>query len=161
MGFMPTTTRVICGVALLCAMGWTHEAQAQFGAGSKWLRTDAQGKGITLTIEACCNGGLRLVYLIPSVANQPAVTLTVDAPLNGTEVPTLVGGKPSGQTMAITRLDDRHYRAVVKVNGKPFGTSNGTVSPDGTTMIVESAFEGGGTVRIVVEDDLVRVVVDA
>ena len=151
MGSMATTKRVICGVGFLWALGWAHQAHAQFGVGSTWVRTDAQGKGITLRVEACCNGGLRLVYLIPPMANQPATTLTVDSPLDGTEVPALVGGKPSGETMAITRVDNRHYTGVVKMNGKPFGTSNSTVSADGKTMTVESAFEGGGTVQKVIE----------
>ena len=69
--------------------------------------------------------------------------MTVDSPMDGREAPVLVGGKPSGETMAIKRVDDRHYSAVVKMNGKPFGTSNGTVSADGKTMTVDSAFGGG------------------
>ena len=146
-----TTRQVIVGAAFLSAVAWTTQAHAQLGVGSTWVRTDAQGKGITLTVEACCNGGLRLVHRIPTTANQPAMTLTVDSPMDGTEAPTLVGGKPSGETMAITRVDDRHYSAVVKMGGKPFGTSNGTVSADGKTMTVESAFVGGGTAEKIIE----------
>jgi hypothetical protein len=64
--------------------------------------------------------------------------MTIDSPMNGTEVPAMIGGKPSGETMAITRVDDRHYSAVVKMGGKPFGTSNGTLSADGKTLTVET-----------------------
>jgi hypothetical protein len=56
----------------------------------------------------------------------------------------MVAGKPSGQTMAIKRVDDRHYSAVVKMNGQPFGTYQSTVSADGKTMTVESITQGGG-----------------
>ncbi len=145
------TKRLICGVAFLSAVGWANQAHAQLGAGSTWVRTDSQGKGITMTVEACCNGGLRLIYQIPPIATQPATTLTVDSPMDGTEMPALVGGKPSGETMAIKRVDDHHYSAVVKMSGKPFGTSNGTVSADGKTMTVESVFQGGGKVEKIIE----------
>jgi hypothetical protein len=128
---------MICSLAFLSAVGWATQAHAQFGVGSTWVRTDLKGKGITMKLEACCNGGLRFIYQIP-IPNQPAMTMTVDSPMDGTDTPALVGGKPSGETMAVKRLDDRHYTAVVKMNGKPFGTSNGTVSADGKTLTVES-----------------------
>jgi len=66
-------------------------------------------------------------------------------------VPVLVGGKPSGEMMALTRVDDRHYRAVMNLSGKPFGTSNGTVSADGKTMTVETVTQGGGQAMKVIE----------
>jgi hypothetical protein len=132
------TTRVICSMAVLSAMGWASPAHGQFSVPSTWLRTDAQGKGITLMVAACCSGGLRLVFQIPPMAGQAAASLTIDSPMDGTEVPVLVGGKASGETMAVTRLDDRRYSAVTKMGGRPFGTSTGTVAPDGKTMTVES-----------------------
>jgi hypothetical protein len=148
---LSTTKRWICSVAFISAVGVASQAHAQLGVGTTWLRTDAQGKGITLTVEACCNGGRRLIWRIPAMGNQPATTMTVDSPMDGTEAPTLVGGKSSGQMMAIKRVDDRHYSAAVKMNGQPFGTSNGTVSADGKTMTVESAFQGGGNVQKTIE----------
>ena len=135
--------RLFLGVAFLSVVGWAHHAHAQFGVGTTWLRTDAQGKGITLTVEACCRGGLRLIYNIPPTGAQPAATLTVDSPMDGTDVPMLLGGKPSGQTMAAKRADGHHYSAVVSTNGKPFLTSRGTVSMDNKTMTVESVSQTG------------------
>jgi hypothetical protein len=146
------TRRVIGTLAFLSAVGWVSQVHAQFGAGSTWVRTDEQGKGITLTVEACCNGGLRLIYRLPPMGGQPATMLTVDSPMDGTEVPTLVAGKPSGGTMAVKRVDDHHYKAVVKMGGKPFGTSNGTVSADGKAMTVESITQTpGGTAEKIIE----------
>ena len=142
--------RIRC-VVFLSAAGWADQAHAQLGVGSTWVRTDPQGKGITLTVEACCNGGLRLIYQIPLAANQPATTVTVDSPMDGTEAPALFGGKPSGETMAIKRVDDHHYSAVVKMNGTPLGTFNGTVSSDGKTMTVDSVMQAGGQVEKIVE----------
>jgi hypothetical protein len=137
---MPATRRLIGVFAVLLALGWVGQAYAQLGVGTTWLRTDAKGKGIVLTLEACCNGGLRFIWQIPSMGGQPASTMTVDSPMNGTEVPALIGGKPTGETMAIKRVDDHHYSAIVKMNGQPFGTSNGIVSADNKTMTVDSVF---------------------
>jgi hypothetical protein len=139
-----TTKRLTCSIVFLSSVWWVEPAHAQFFVGSTWVRTDSQGKGITLTVEACCNGGFRLTYQIPPTgAGQSAMTLTVDSPLDGREAPALVGGKPSGETMAIKRVDDRHYTGVVKMNGQPYLTSNGTVAADGKTMTVESVGQTG------------------
>jgi hypothetical protein len=145
------TRRLICSIVCLSALHLADQAHAQLGVGTTWVRTDPRGKGITMTVEACCNGGLRLVYQIPPIGNQPAATLTIDSPMNGTEVPALVGGKPSGETMAVTRMDDHHYSAVVKMNGQPFGSSNGVVSADGRTMTVESVTQAGGKLEKIIE----------
>ena len=144
-----TLKRLMSGVVFLSAFGWASQANAQLGVGT-WVRTDARGNGLTMTVETCCGGGPRLVYHVP-VPGQPPVTMTVDSPFDGTDVPALVGGKPSGETMAIKRLDDHHYSGVVKMNGQPFGTSNATLSADGKTITVESVqmFPGGKTEKTV------------
>jgi hypothetical protein len=146
-----TAKRVIWVVAFLSFVGWANHAHAQLGVGTTWLRTDEQGKGIRLTLAACCGGGLRFTYQIPPFGGQPATTLTVDSPMDGSETPALVGGKASGETMAVKRLDDHHYSAVVKMNGQPFGTYNGTVSADGRTLTVEGVTQGGGNVIKTIE----------
>jgi hypothetical protein len=148
---MPATRRLIGVCAFLLALGCLDQAYAQLGVGTTWVRTDAKGKGIILTVEACCKGGLRLIWQIPSMGGQPASTMTIDSPMDGTEAPMLIGGKPTGQTMAIKRVDDRHYMATVKMNGKPFGTSNGAVSADNKTMTVDSAFGTGSPTEKTVE----------
>ena len=137
---MAATRRSIGAFTFLLALGSAGQAHAQLGVGTTWLRTDTQGKGIVLSVEACCNGGLRLIWQIPPMGGQPASTMTVDSPMNGTEIPALIGGKPSGETMAIKRVDDHHYSAIVKMNGQPLGTSNGTVSADNKTMTVDSVY---------------------
>ena len=137
MGSVAATKRLICSVAFLAAVGWANQAHAQFGVGTTWVRTDLQGKGITMTVEACCSGGLRLIYQIPPMASQPATTLTVDSPMDGTEVPAW---------LVASRLA-RQWRS----SDKPFGTSNATVSADDKTMTVESVFQGGGKVEKTIE----------
>lgn len=145
------TERSIGALAFLVVVGGASQAQAQLAVGSTWLRTDEAGKGIVLNVEACCNGGRRLVYQIPSMGGQPATTMSIDSSMNGTEAPTLVAGKPSGQTMAIKRVDDHHVVAVVKMNGQPFATYNGTISADYKSMTVEGVVGTGSQAQKVTE----------
>jgi hypothetical protein len=147
---MTFTKRFVSGVAFVSVAVWASQAHAQLGVGT-WVRTDAHANGITMTVEACCSGGLRLIYHLPGAAGQPPVSLSVDSPMDGTEVPAMMGGKPSGQTMAIKRVDDRHYTAALKMGGQPFGTSNATLSADGKTMTVETLSQMSATAEKVIE----------
>ena len=137
------TERSIGVLAFLVVAGSASQAHAQLPVGSTWVRTDAAGKGVVMNVEACCNGGLRLAYQIPSKGAQPASTMSVDSPMNGTAAPVLVAGKPSGQTMAIRRVDDHHLTAIMTVNGQPAATYSGTVSPDNKSMTVEDVIGTG------------------
>ena len=151
MGTTSATERLIGVLAFLMVVGCASQAHAQLGVGTTWLRTDPQGKGIVLSVEACCNGGLRLTWQIPPMGGQPASTMTVDSPMNGTEVPVLIAGKPSGETMAIKRVDDHHLTAILKMNGQPFGTYSGTVSPDNKSMTVDSVYGTGSQTQKITE----------
>jgi hypothetical protein len=115
------------------------------------VRTDAQGKGIVLNVEACCNGGLRLVYHMPITGGQPASTMSVDSPMNGAEAPALIAGKPSGETMAIKRVDDHHLTAILKMNGQQFATYRGTVSPDNKSLTVDGVYGTGSQTQKITE----------
>ncbi|GAC1635083.1 MAG: hypothetical protein NVS9B14_11880 [Candidatus Acidiferrum sp.] len=98
---------------------------------------------MTMIVEECCAGGRRLTYKIPDLKS----TLVVESRLDGSDAPVMMDGKPSGETMAIKKIDDRHATTIVKINGKAFGTSKATLSADGKTLIVESDFSesiGGG-----------------
>ena len=151
MGITSATERSIGVLAFLMVVGWTSEAHAQFAVGTTWVRTDAAGKGIVLNVEACCNGGLRLVYHIPSMGGQPASTMSVDSPMNGTEAPVLFAGKPSGETMAIKRVDDHHITAVLKMNGQQFATYKGTISADNKSMTVDGVSGTGSQTQNMTE----------
>ena len=149
------TERLIGALAFSMLVGWASQAHAQLGVGTTWVRTDEQGKGVVLNIEACCNGGRRLVYHLPPRAGQPASTMSIDSPMNGAEAPTLIAGKPSGQTMAIKRVDDHHVTAILKVNGQQTATYSATVSPDDKSMTVEGVI-GAGSQTLKVTETWVR-----
>jgi hypothetical protein len=101
-----------------------------------WLEQSGPNAGnITMTVEACCHGGYRLTYRFNG---HSEMTMVVDSALDGADAPVLIAGKPSGETMAIKRVDDRHLTALLKMNGKTFSTSNSTLSTDGKTLTVEN-----------------------
>ena len=130
-----TVKRFACGVASLWALNSAGSLRAQISIGT-WVQQSASAAGaLTMTVEACCNGGRRLIYRINGLSD---VLMTIESPMDGTDVPVLVAGKPSGETMAIKRVDDHHTVTVVKMNGKTFGTSKSTLSPDGKTLTVEN-----------------------
>ena len=131
----------VCAAALLGTFGPTSPANAQIGVGT-WVRQAGPAKSgnMTMTVEACCNGGRRLTYRM----SDTTLLMVVESPFDGKEVPVLVGGKPGGQTMAITQVDPRHTSTVVKMNGKPFGISKSALSADARTLMVENDFSSSG-----------------
>jgi hypothetical protein len=137
------TTR-LTAVVLLLALSAAPQAQMVVGT---WLRSPtktAPGQ-LTMTVEACCGSGYKLTYRFAMGAE--ATVMTVSSPFDGEEVPVLVNGKPSGETMAIKRVDDHHAFTVLKMNGQPFGTSKSTLSADGRTITVlnEVTSDSGGS----------------
>jgi hypothetical protein len=123
-----------CGIAIIGTLGSAGSLYAQIGVGT-WVKKDAASKTpMTMVVEPCCNGGRRLSYHFG--INGTKTSLTLSSPFDGSEVPVLINGKPSGETMAIKRLDDHHLFTVLKMNGKPFGTSKATLSPDAKLLTV-------------------------
>jgi hypothetical protein len=134
-----TARNLAGGVLLVCLCLPPAALDAQISLGT-WVKQAADGKtpadDLTLTVEACCNGGRRLVYRMPNA--PPSLTMVLESPFDGTEAPVLLGGKPTGETMAIKRVDDHHLVSVIKQNGKQFATSKATLSADGKTLTVET-----------------------
>jgi hypothetical protein len=64
-----------------------------------WVRQDTP---MTMTVEMCCGGGRRLTYHVPIGGNE--VVMIVESALDGADAPIKVGGKPSGQTIAIRSI---------------------------------------------------------
>ena len=131
-----TAKRFVCGVVILWALDSASSLRAQIPIGTWVKQGEASAAGaLTMTVEACCNGGRRLIYRINGSGDP---LMTIESPMDGRDVPVLVAGKPSGETMGIKLVDDHHLLAVVKMNGKMFGTSRATLSADGKTLTVEN-----------------------
>ena len=105
-----------------------------------WVKKTKPGlPTMTLTIEAWGKGKAKLVWTFKG-QGMDGVIMSVVSALDGKEAPVLLNGKDSGETMAISLVDKLHSLAVVKMKGKPFGTSKGTYSPDFNTLTVENDF---------------------
>ena len=126
------------GVILVCAVAMPGTVRAQLSVGTwerKWDKASAGMTGsITMTVEECCKGGRKLTYHMNF--NGTKSVMTVESPFDGTAVPVLVNGKPSGETMTIKRTDDHHTITVMTMKGRPFGTSKATLSADGKLLTV-------------------------
>jgi hypothetical protein len=126
----------VCMSAVLFALTFGRSLQAQFSVGT-WVQT-APMKGLTMTVEECCNGGRRLIFHV--TMGQKSQTMTVESRFDGSDASILVDGKPSGETMALKRVNERRTTTVFKRNGKVFRTSTTAESADGRTLTVENEF---------------------
>jgi hypothetical protein len=133
---------LVACTSLLAAASPAAAADSPVGT---WVKkAEAGAPRMTMTIEVWGNGKAKLTYRL----KEAKFVLTVVAPLDGTDAPMLINGKTSGETMAIKLIDKRHSTAIVKMNGKPFGTSKGSFSEDFNTLTVDNDFTetiGGNT----------------
>lgn len=136
---IPRHAHLASVLLLVAPLAFAVPLTAQIGVGT-WARkeTPATPGKMTMTVAACCGAGRRLTYQF-QVSGSP-VELTVESKFDGTEAPVLMNGKPSGETMAIKRIDAHHASAVVKLNGALLGTSKSTLSADGKTLTVDNDF---------------------
>lgn len=118
-------------------------AAADSPVGSTYVKK-AQAKDgepeMTLSVEAWGPGKIKLTWHIHMKGTDMVLSLV--SAVDGKDAPLLMGGKPSGETMAIKLIDKLHSSTIVKMNGQPFGTSKATFSPDYKTMTVENDFSG-------------------
>ena len=91
---------------------------------------------MTMTVEKS-GAGARFTYRMPPGSN-PNFVLSFDTKVDGKEVPVLIDGKASGETMTVKRIDDRHTIAAWRMQGTPAGTSRSELSADGKVIKVES-----------------------
>ena len=133
-----------CVIVVLFALTSVRPLQAQFSVGT-WVQT-APMKGLTMTVEDCCNGGRRLIFHV--TLGQKTQTTIVESRFDGSDAPVLVDAKPNGETMALKRVDERRTTTVFKRSGKVYRTSTTTESADRKTLISESEFIDTGDGRV-------------
>jgi hypothetical protein len=128
---------VVMFVSLLSLLRASPAAAAADSPIGTWVKKVEAGKpAMTLSIEEWRPGKAKLTWHLPNVK----MVLTLVSPVDGSDAPLLIDGKPSGQTMAVKLLDKRHAVTTAKMNGKPFGTSKSTFSEDFKTLTVESDY---------------------
>ena len=131
-------------IAALFALSNGTLLEAQFSVGT-WVQT-APMKGLTMTVEECCNSGRRLIFNV--TLGPKTLAMTVESRFDGSDAPVLVDGKPNGETMALKRVDDRRTTTVFKKAGKVYRRSTATESADHKTLIIENEFIDTGDGRV-------------
>jgi hypothetical protein len=82
-----------------------------------WVQRENQQKVLlTMTVEEV-GGGWKLTHKMVG-PEMPASTMTIVSELDGRDAPLLIAGKPTGQTMAIRKIDSRRTVAVLKFQGE-------------------------------------------
>jgi hypothetical protein len=92
--------------------------------------------------------GWKLTYKVVGPTAAASTVSTVLTPLDGKEAPVLVNGEPSGQTMAIKRIDSRHTVTVVRYQGKERSVSKSEISPDGKVLTVETDYANSNPIKL-------------
>ncbi len=128
---------MLAGAALFASAAPAAAADSPVGTWVRQTSKDETGlPQMTLTIEKWGAGGAKLTYRVVGVDKL----MTISTPMDGSDVPVLLAGKPTGQTTGIKLVDKHHAKAVQKMNGKTVGTSTATLSDDFTKMTVENDF---------------------
>ena len=90
-----------------------------------------------MTVEETGNG-VKFTYKLVGPDGSANTIMSILSRLDGTDVPVLINGKPSGQSTAIRRIDSHHTSTVLKYEGKETGTSKSEISSDGKVLKVEN-----------------------
>ena len=114
------------------------------GAESLWsgtwvLRENTPGGRLTMTVEEV-GTGWNLTHKVVGPTAATSTVSTVLTLLDGKEVPVLVNGQPSGQTMRIRKIDSRHTVTVMMFEGEERSVSKSEISPDGKVLTVETDY---------------------
>jgi hypothetical protein len=102
-----------------------------------WVRRPNKDGGSSTMLVEAAGAGRKLTFKV-AVAGGGTSTMMVTTQLDGKDAQVYVDGKPSGETMAITKVDDHHTINVIKMNGSPMLTQKSELSPDGKVIKVES-----------------------
>ena len=129
--------RLALAVGLL---GLSSMAWAESPWGGTWiLREPPQGVHLTMIVEEV-GTGWKLTYKIVDPKAPGTISSTILTQLDGKDVPSMVDGKPTGQTMGIRKVDSRHAVGIMKFRGREMATSKSELSPDGKVLTVETEY---------------------
>jgi hypothetical protein len=139
--------RIPCIAFCVCLLSLSSIVGAESLWSGTWiLREPLQGSRLMMTVEEI-DTGWKLTYNVVGLAAAGSTVSTVLTPLNGNDVPVLVNGKPSGQTMGIRRIDSRHTVTVLRFQGKETGISKTELLPNGKVLKVETDYADSNPIR--------------
>ena len=111
--------------------------------GGNWVRRPTKDGGSATMLVEPAGTGQKLTFKF-AIANGGTATMVVTTQFDGKDATVFVDGKPSGETMAISKVDDHHTTNVLKMNGNPFVTQKSELSADGKVIKTESISMVGG-----------------
>jgi hypothetical protein len=117
-------------------------AQADMLSAGTWVqRGDGKSSRFIMTVEVA-GAGRRLTYrlLLPDGTTSKDPVLTVETQFDGKDAPVLLNGSPTGETMAVRRIDGNHTVTIIKFQGREFGISKAELSADGRVVRIENDF---------------------
>jgi len=123
---------------ILC-LGSPVWAENSAWTGTWVLREEQPGGQLTMKIEET-NAGWKMTYKVVGPGAPGASDTTIVTMLDGKDVPVLLDGKPSKQTMGISKVDGRHTVNIIKFGGKEIGVSKAELSADGKLIKVETDY---------------------
>jgi hypothetical protein len=127
-------------IVLLVLSGLSSAASPWSG---NWVFRDNAVRMTMTIVEA--GGGWKVTWKVPVPSPKGGAvtysTMTMETKLDGKDAPNFLDGKPSGQSMEIRKVDDRHTYAVMKYQGKPTGISKSEISPDGKVIKSENSYD--------------------
>jgi hypothetical protein len=129
--------RIKCIASVILLAGLVPILRADSIPVGTWVRRPNKDGGSSTMIIEAAGTGRKLTFKV-AVAGGGTATMIVTTQLDGKDAPVSVDGKPSGETMAIRRVDDRHAINILKMNGNPMMTQKSELSADGKVIKVES-----------------------
>lgn len=103
------------------------------------LRENQPGGQLTMKIEELTSGW-KITYKVVGPGAPGASDTTIVTLLDGKDVPVFIDGKPSRQTMGISKVDGHHTVNVIKFGGKEIAVSKTELSADGKLIKVETDY---------------------
>jgi hypothetical protein len=109
----------------------------------KWIQRDTH---LVLDI-ARAGDDTTFTYSVQGSA-QTADNLSFVTQFDGADAAMLVNGAPTGQTIAITVIDEQRASSITKFQGKATGTSRSELSDDGKVLRVDHDVPAPGTTSV-------------
>ena len=123
---------LVIGLATLAPILWAEGIPV-----GNWVKRPTKaGESATMFVESAGNGQ-KYTFKV-AIANGGTATMVMTTQYDGKDAQVYVDGKPSGETMAISKVDDHHTTNVIKMNGNPFVTQKSELSVDGKVIKTES-----------------------
>jgi hypothetical protein len=125
----------VVGLLSLSSMAWADG----LWNGTWVLREAEPGGQLTMILEEMSTGW-NVTYKVVGPGAAGASDTHIMTSLDGKDVPVLIDGEPSGQTMGVTKIDSHHTVNVIKSKGKEIGVSKAELSTNGKVIKVETDY---------------------